>query len=101
MNSAKMMRNTLMLSAAILMAVTGCRKDKDETDTDTGSALDNSFAEAIAGRISNKCFEFLDAPVQTLGSLNMPAVPLNMGLEREMLPNGDKVTQVLNDLLDY
>lgn len=46
MNSAKMMRNTLMLSAAILMAVTGCRKDKDETDTDTGSALDNSFAEA-------------------------------------------------------
>jgi hypothetical protein len=31
----------------------------------------------------------------------MPAVPLNMGLEREMLPNGDKVTQVLHDLLDY
>lgn len=67
----------------------------------TEETLHNSFAEAIAGRISNKCFEFLDAPVQTLGSLNMPAVPLNMGLEREMLPNGDKVTQVLNDLLDY
>jgi 2-oxoisovalerate dehydrogenase E1 component len=67
----------------------------------TEETLHNSFAEAIAGRISNKCFEFLDAPVQTLGSLNMPAVPLNMGLEREMLPNGDKVTQVLHDLLDY
>ena len=46
MKSAKMMRTTLLLSAAILMAVAGCRKDKDETDTDTGSALDNSFAEA-------------------------------------------------------
>jgi len=27
--------------------LTGCRKDKDELDTDTGTAVDNAFAEAI------------------------------------------------------
>jgi 2-oxoisovalerate dehydrogenase E1 component len=67
----------------------------------TEETLRNSFAEAIAGRISKQCFQNLDAPVQTFGSLNMPAVPMNMGLEKEMLPNADKVAIVLQDLLDY
>jgi 2-oxoisovalerate dehydrogenase E1 component len=67
----------------------------------TEETLRNSFAEAIAGRIGKECFQFLDAPVETLGSLNMPAVPLNMGLEKEMLPNNDKVTSALRKLLDY
>lgn len=67
----------------------------------TEETLNNSFAEAIAGRIGKNCFEHLDAAVQTMGSVNTPAVPLNMGLEKEMLPNGDKVTAVLNELLSY
>lgn len=67
----------------------------------TEETLRNSFAEAIAGRISRHCFQDLDAPVQTLGSLNMPAVPMNIGLEKEMLPNADKVAVALQDLLDY
>ena len=67
----------------------------------TEETLRNSFAEAIAGRISKTCFQNLDAPVQTLGSLNMPAVPMNTGLEKEMLPNGDKVAAALQELLDY
>lgn len=67
----------------------------------TEETLRNSFAEAIAGRIGKECFQHLDAPVQTFGSLNMPAVPLNMGLEKEMLPNADKVADVLEELLGY
>lgn len=67
----------------------------------TEETITNSFAESIAGRISKNCFEYLDAPVQTLGSVDTPAVPLNMGLEKVMLPNGEKVTAVLRELLDY
>ncbi|MFT5723176.1 MAG: 2-oxoisovalerate dehydrogenase E1 component [Bacteroidia bacterium] len=67
----------------------------------TEETLTNSFAEAIAGRISRNCFENLDAPVQTMGSVDTPAVPMNMGLEKVMLPNGEKVTAVLRELLDY
>ncbi len=36
----------------------------------TEEQQNNSFAEALAGRISKECFRFLDAPVQVLGSLN-------------------------------
>ena len=67
----------------------------------TEETLKNSFAEAIAGRISRECFQYLDAPVQTVGSANVPAVPLNMGLEKEMLPNGDKVQEAISWLLNY
>lgn len=67
----------------------------------TEETLNNSFAEAIAGRIGKECFQFLDAPVQTLGSANLPAVPLNMGLEAEMLPNASKVSEALRELLEW
>ena len=60
----------------------------------------NSFAEALAGRISAACFQWLDAPVEVLGALNLPAVPLNMGLEAAMLPNADKVVERLKGLLE-
>jgi 2-oxoisovalerate dehydrogenase E1 component len=59
----------------------------------------NSFAEALAGRISKACFPWLDAPVDVLGALNLPAVPLNMGLEAAMLPNAEKVARRLEALL--
>ncbi|MBI1305138.1 MAG: tungsten formylmethanofuran dehydrogenase [Bacteroidetes bacterium] len=67
----------------------------------TEETLTNSFAEAIAGRIGRECFQWLDAPVQTLGSVDVPAVPLNMGQEKVMLPNGDKVADKLQWLLEY
>ncbi|MBL7812619.1 MAG: tungsten formylmethanofuran dehydrogenase [Bacteroidetes bacterium] len=66
----------------------------------TEETLRNSFAEALAGRIAQSCFQFLDAPVQTMGSANIPAVPLNMGMESLMLPNADKVAAALQDLLE-
>lgn len=66
----------------------------------TEEQQNNSFAEALAGRISKNCFQSLDAPVEVLGALNTPAVPMNMGLEQAMLPNGEKVTAVLEQLLN-
>ena len=67
----------------------------------TEESLENSFAEALAGRISRDCFEYLDAPVSTLGSANTPAIPLNSIMEETMLPNGDKVQAALDTLLAY
>jgi len=67
----------------------------------TEEQQNNSFAEALAGRISKECFHYLDAPVEVLGALNLPAVPLNMGLEAAMLPNAKKVTDRLEMLLSY
>ncbi|MCO6495684.1 MAG: tungsten formylmethanofuran dehydrogenase [Bacteroidetes bacterium] len=61
----------------------------------------NSFAEAIAGRVSETCFQFLDAPIKVLGAANLPAVAMNKRLEAEMLPNAEKVLNVLNELLKY
>jgi 2-oxoisovalerate dehydrogenase E1 component len=56
----------------------------------TEEQQNNSFAEALAGRISKNCFQWLDAPVEVLGALNLPAVPMNMGLEQAMLPDAGK-----------
>lgn len=66
----------------------------------TEETLRNSFAEAIAGRIQRNCFQYLDAPVEVIGSANLPAVPLNMGLEKEMLPNADKVAEIIGRMLE-
>jgi len=67
----------------------------------TEEQLNNSFAEALAGRIQKACFRQLDAPVYTLGALDLPAVPLNTGLEAAMLPNPDKVAAAIHELLHY
>ncbi|WP_205512320.1 alpha-ketoacid dehydrogenase subunit alpha/beta [Longitalea arenae] len=65
----------------------------------TEEQQNNSFAEALAGRISYTCFQWLDAPVVVLGALNVPAVPMNMQLEQAMLPNGEKVAALIKHLL--
>ena len=67
----------------------------------TEEQLNNSFCEALAGRIAQNCFQSLDAPVATMGALNLPAVPMNMGLEAEMLPNTDKVADKMRELISY
>lgn len=59
----------------------------------------NSFAEALAGRITKACFSFLDAPVEVLGALNLPAVPMNAGLEKAMLPGPEKVAERVEEML--
>lgn len=67
----------------------------------TEEPLLNSFAESLAGRISKECFTLLDAPVWTLGAVNLPAVPLNEELEKMMLPNAEKVSKAVGELLGY
>ncbi len=67
----------------------------------TEEQLRNSFCEALAGRIAQNCFKYLDAPVQTIGALDLPAVPMNMGLEFAMLPNADKVAARIAELLSW
>ena len=67
----------------------------------TEEQVTNSFAQALAARIGEHCFEQLDAPVRTLGSVDVPAIPLNSTLEESMIPNARKVEAALLDLLNY
>jgi 2-oxoisovalerate dehydrogenase E1 component len=46
-------------------------------------------------------FEFLDAPISIVGSIDSPAIPLNSILETALLPNDEKVKMALEDLLKY
>ena len=66
----------------------------------TEEQQNNSFAEALAGRVSKACFKNLDAAVEVMGALNLPAVPMNVLLEKEMLPNAEKVSLRLKELLN-
>jgi 2-oxoisovalerate dehydrogenase E1 component len=67
----------------------------------TEEQQNNSFAEALAGRVSKACFKNLDAAVEVMGALNLPAVPMNVILEKEMLPSAEKVVERLRELLRY
>lgn len=61
----------------------------------------NSFAESLAGRLNQHCFEYLDAPVTAYGALNLPAIGLNVEWEKAMLPNAEKVGQEIGKILMY
>jgi 2-oxoisovalerate dehydrogenase E1 component len=67
----------------------------------TEEAYNNSFAQALAGRISQHCFTSLDAPVTVIGAENLPAIPLNSTLEATMLPNAEKVAKVIAEVLEF
>lgn len=67
----------------------------------TEEPVNNSFAQSLAGFISDKCFENLDAPVQVIGSENLPAIPLNSILEEKMIPNAEKVKGAMERVLWY
>ena len=67
----------------------------------TEEQLLNSFTESVAGRIAGELFEYLDAPVKTLGAVSLPAIPLNIELEKQMLPNAEKTFHMLQALLKY
>jgi 2-oxoisovalerate dehydrogenase E1 component len=65
----------------------------------TEEPIENSFAQALAGKISSNCFQYLDAPVCIIGSKPVPAIPLNMGLEKAILPNAELVADQISKLL--
>jgi 2-oxoisovalerate dehydrogenase E1 component len=67
----------------------------------TEEPVNNTFAQSIAARIQQECFQYLDAPVTTIGAENMPAIPLNEILEKTMLLNADKVRVAMDKLLSF
>lgn len=67
----------------------------------TEEPSNNSFARALSGKIQEECFKYLDAPVMTIGSENMPAIPLNSTLEQTMIPSTEKVKAKIEALLNY
>lgn len=67
----------------------------------TEESKNNSFAQALAGRIQEFCFKDLDAPIKVVGAEEMPAIPLNETLEKTMIPSIDKVQSAIHDLLQF
>lgn len=67
----------------------------------TEETIDNCFAQSLAARIQEDCFSSLDAPVVTVGSRNLPAIPLNSTLEAEMVLNAEKLQVKIAGLLRY
>ncbi len=66
----------------------------------TEEPVQNSFAQSLAGKISELCFPSLDAPVKTIGAKSLPAVALNIGLEKAMLPNAEIVAEEIGKMLN-
>ena len=67
----------------------------------TEEPYNSSFAQALSGRIQKNCFQNLDAPIYVMGSENLPAIPLNSTLEKTMLPNSEKVSNKIKEILEY
>src|SRR5690625_993644 len=67
----------------------------------TEEPLENSFAQSLSGKIQEACFAYLDAPVMTLGSENLPAIPLNTVLEQTMIPSSKKVAKKIQEILSF
>ncbi|MCS7072871.1 MAG: thiamine pyrophosphate-dependent enzyme [Bacteroidia bacterium] len=67
----------------------------------TEEPIRNSFMESLGGRIASQLFDKLDAPVQIIGAESLPAIPLNSGLEKMMLPSAEKVRESLEKLLNW
>ncbi len=65
----------------------------------TEDTIFGSIASDISAMIMENCFEFLDAPVMRVGSLETP-VPFASQLEHIYLPKS-RVVEKLKELLDY
>jgi 2-oxoisovalerate dehydrogenase E1 component len=67
----------------------------------TEESIEATFTLGLAGRIQRDNFQFLDAPISIVGSVDTPAIPLNSALEAALLTNASKVEEKLIDLLNY
>ena len=65
----------------------------------TEEPVAHSFAQALAGHIATRCFHDLDAAPELVGSMDLPAIPLNEALEAAVLPSAEKVQDALASLL--
>jgi 2-oxoisovalerate dehydrogenase E1 component len=76
-----------------------CVKENGKCLVLTEEQQNNSFAEALAYRITKACFKWLESPVEVLGAQNVPAIPMNIYLEKQVLPNEEKVAASIRNLL--
>jgi 2-oxoisovalerate dehydrogenase E1 component len=67
----------------------------------TEESVECSFTLALAGRMQRDNFNYLDAPISIVGSVDTPAIPLNSILEATLLPNAEKVKEAINTILCY
>lgn len=67
----------------------------------TEESIEASFTLGLAGRIQRDNFKALDAPISIVGSIDTPAIPLNSTLEATLLPNAEKISKALNELLNF
>ncbi|MCU0425047.1 MAG: alpha-ketoacid dehydrogenase subunit beta [Candidatus Kapabacteria bacterium] len=64
------------------------------------ATLTGGFGGEIAARITDKAFEYLDAPVKRLAAFDSPT-PFAPTLEQEVLPNKAKMLKAMRELLAY
>ena len=62
--------------------------------------INNGFGAEIAARISDSCFEHLDAPVKRVASKDFP-IPYASVLENEVLVQTQWIYDAINDILNY
>lgn len=67
----------------------------------TEESIEATFTLALAGKIQKECFQYLDAPIEIIGSIDTPAIPLNSILEYELLTNADKVEVGIEKTLNF
>ncbi|MGZ8867087.1 MAG: alpha-ketoacid dehydrogenase subunit alpha/beta [Thermoanaerobaculia bacterium] len=81
---------------AILSLVRRCNRVMIiHEDTRTGSV-----GESIAAIIQEEAFEYLDAPIRIIGSLDTP-VPYSPSLEEEFLPSEEEIEAAARELIRY
>ena len=67
----------------------------------TEESIECNFTLGLAGRIQRDNFNYLDAPIEIVGAVDTPAIPLNSDLEMELLPNAEKVKEKFQKLLKF
>lgn len=67
----------------------------------TEESVESTFSLGLVARIQKECFQYLDAPIELVGSIDTPAIPLNSVLEAALLPNAEKVSKAIGELLQY
>jgi 2-oxoisovalerate dehydrogenase E1 component len=67
----------------------------------TEESVENTFTLGLAGRIQRDNFQYLDAPIGIVGSVDTPAIPLNSTLEAALLTNSQQVKYALAQLLNF
>ncbi len=67
----------------------------------TEESVENTFTLGLAGRIQRDNFQYLDAPIGIIGSIDTPAIPLNSTLEAALLTNSQHVKDALDQLLNF